>query len=182
MRGSCCSRVRICGMRWCCDPADPKWPSDVPHSTAQQWCGVKGSKLRVPVVWSRERERKKGKERRWHLASPRWGKVPWLWHHLCLRKQLGVQRAQGDYKPVGTRLGRGAEATPARRDFQPASPATHFPSAFPWPCLNSLLSPRPCFLAGTGKPSCHKSPVRISLTQERLCSPNCLQPPVVHWN
>lgn len=63
MRGSCCSRVRICGMRWCCDPADPKWPSDVPHITAQQWCGVKGSKLRVPVVWSRERERKKGKER-----------------------------------------------------------------------------------------------------------------------
>lgn len=129
MHGSCCSLVGFCGRDWCCDAADPKWPSDASHITAVVWC--EGLKAVSPCGLEQGKREKKGKREGWHLASPRWGKVSWLRHHLCLRKQLGVQRTQQDHKPVGTRLGRGAETTPACQDFQPALPSHSFPLCLP---------------------------------------------------
>lgn len=134
------------------------------------------------MVWSRERERKKGKERGGTSPAPD-GERSLGCGTTCASGSSWESKEHSKITNLwAPGSGEGQKPhLPARISSQP-SPATHFPSAFPWPCLNSLLSPRLCVLACTGKPSCHKSPVRISLTQGRLCSPNCLQPPVVHWN
>lgn len=124
-----------------------------------------GLKAGSPCGLEKGKRENKREKRGWQLASPRWGKVPWLWLHLCPWQQLGVQRAQQDHKALGTRLRRGAGATAACQHFQ-AAPEPSFPPALPWLWLSSLLSPACVSWLAQGSPAAIQLPSGCLLPRE----------------